>query len=159
MKPGRTIGQAAQEAGVGVETVRFYERQGLIEQPRKPNGTGPRLYPADLVERIRFIREAQQLGFSLSQARELLVLRADPDADCSDVREQAAAKLRDVEQKIEQLRHLHAALETLLASCPGRGGLQACSIMDALTRQRITQTRDRPMANRMATGARRKGNR
>lgn len=133
MKPGMTIGRAAQEAGVGVETIRFYERQGLVEQPRKPEGVGARLYSADLVERIRFIREAQQLGFSLREASELLMLRADPNADCSDVREQAAAKLRDVEQKIEQLRQLHAALETLIASCPGRGALQTCSIMDALT--------------------------
>lgn len=133
MKAGMTIGQAASQAGVGIETVRFYERQGLIEQPRKPEGAGVRLYPADLVERIRFIREAQQLGFSLREAGELLALRADPSADCSEVREQATIKLQDVRQKIERLRQIGAALESLIASCPGRGALQACSIMDALT--------------------------
>ncbi len=137
MKPVMSIGQAAREAGVGVETIRFYERQGLVEQPPKPEGVGTRLYPTDLVERIRFIREAQQLGFSLREAGELLMLRADPNADCSDVREQAAAKLREVEQKIEQLRQLHVALETLIASCPGHGALPACSIMDALTWHRL----------------------
>ncbi len=133
MKSGMTIGQAADQAGVGIETVRFYERQGLIKQPRKPEGTGVRRYPADLVARIRFVREAQQLGFSLRETAELLALRADPGADCSEVREQASAKLQDVRQKIERLRQIGAALESLIATCPGRGALQACSIMDALT--------------------------
>lgn len=160
MKPAMSIGQAAREAGVGVETIRFYERQGLVEQPPKPEGVGARLYPADLVERIRFIREAQQLGFSLREAGELLMLRADPNADCSDVREQAAAKLREVEQKIEQLRQLHGALETLIASCPGRGALPACSIMDALTWHRLPRQAPplppRPAA-RLIPSAQRKG--
>jgi MerR family mercuric resistance operon transcriptional regulator len=127
-----TIGKAAQQAGVGVETVRFYERQGLIEQPPKPDGSGVRRYSDELVARIRFIREAQQLGFSLREIRELTELRADPAADCANVREQAVAKLQDVRRKIERLQEIGTALETLIAVCPGRGGLQACSIMDAL---------------------------
>lgn len=130
---GITIGRAAQEAGVGIETVRFYERQGLIAQPRKPDGSGVRRYSRDLIERIRFIREAQNLGFSLREVDELLALRANPAADCSDVREQATAKLRDVRRKVERLLQIDAALEDLIAACPGRGGLQVCSIMDALT--------------------------
>ena len=132
MKAGMTIGQAASQAGVGIETVRFYERQGLIERPRKPEGAGVRRYPADLVERIRFIREAQQLGFTLREASELLALSADPSTDCSEVREQATTKLQDVRQKIERLRQIGAALESLIASCPGRGALETCSIIDAL---------------------------
>jgi MerR family transcriptional regulator, copper efflux regulator len=130
-----TIGKAAREAGVGVETVRFYERQGLIEQPPKPLGSGVRTYSPDMVARIRFIREAQQIGFSLREIGELLTLRADPSADCSDVREQASAKLEEVCRKIERLREIGAALQTLIAACPGRGALQACSIMDALTQR------------------------
>ena len=130
-----TISKAAREAGVGVETVRFYERQGLIEQAPKPTGSGVRIYSPDMVARIRFIREAQQIGFSLREIRELLALRADPSADCSDVREQATAKLEEVRRKIERLREIGTALETLIAACPGRGGLQACSIMDALTQR------------------------
>lgn len=127
-----TIGKAAREAGVGVETVRFYERQGLVEQPPKPLGSGVRIYSPEMVARIRFIKEAQQIGFSLREIRELLTLRADPSADCSDVREQAVAKLDEVRRKIDRLREIGTALETLIAACPGRGGLQACSIMDAL---------------------------
>jgi MerR family mercuric resistance operon transcriptional regulator len=127
-----TIARAAREAGVGVETIRFYERRGLIEQPRKPQGSGFRLYPPELVKRIKFIRQAQQIGFSLHEIQELLSLKADPAADCSMVRRQAVAKLEEVKRKIEQLRQIGSALEALIAVCPGRGGLQACTILDTL---------------------------
>lgn len=126
-----TIGRTAREAGVNIETVRFYERRGLIEQP--PKGDGYRVYSPEQVARIRFIKEAQQIGFSLSEIGELLTLRADPSADCSDVRQQAMTKLEEVRRKVEQLQQIGAALETLIATCPGCGALQACSIMDALT--------------------------
>jgi MerR family transcriptional regulator, copper efflux regulator len=126
-----TIGKAAREAGVNIETIRFYERRGLIERP--PKGNGYRVYSPEEVARIRFIKEAQQIGFSLSEIGDLLSLRADPAADCSEVRRQAVAKLDQVNQKIEQLRAVGVALETLIAACPGRGALQACSILDALT--------------------------
>ena len=146
-----TISKAAREAGVGVETVRFYERQGLIEQPPKPLGLGVRTYSPDMVARIRFIKEAQQIGFSLREITELLTLRADPAADCSDVREQATAKLKEVRQKIERLREIGTALETLIAACPGRGGLQACSIMDALTQRSCGHVAaDRPRHSKRA---------
>lgn len=128
-----TIGKAASAAGVGVETIRFYERQQLIEQPPKPLGTGARLYSGDTVRRIRFIKEAQELGFSLREAKELLALRTDPSADCAEVRDLATIKLADVHQKIRRLQAIGAALERLVATCPGCGGLEACTIMDALT--------------------------
>ena len=126
-----TIGKAAREAGVNIETVRFYERRSLIERP--PKGKGYRVYSPEQVARIRFIKEAQQIGFSLSEIGDLLALRADPAADCSEVRRQAVAKLEEVRRKIEQLQEMGAALETLIAACPGQGALQACSIMGALT--------------------------
>jgi MerR family copper efflux transcriptional regulator len=126
-----TIGKAAREAGVNIETIRFYERRGLIERP--PKGNGYRVYSPEEVARIRFIKEAQQIGFSLSEIGDLLSLRADPAADCSEVRRQAVAKLDQVNQKIEQLRAVGVALETLIAACPGRGALQAFSILDGLT--------------------------
>jgi Hg(II)-responsive transcriptional regulator len=129
--PALTIGRAARDAGVNIETVRFYERRGLIERP--PKGEGYRAYAPEQVARIRFIKEAQQIGFSLREIGDLLALRADPAADCSEVRRQAVAKLAEVERKMAQLRVVGAALETLIAACPGQGALQACSIMDALT--------------------------
>ena len=125
-----TIGKAAAEAGVSVETIRFYERRGLLEQPLK--GKGYRVYPPEVVVRIRFIRQAQQIGFSLREVQELLSLRADPTADCADVRSQAAEKIVEVDQKIADLQRVRAALETVIAACPGRGGLKDCTIMAAL---------------------------
>jgi MerR family copper efflux transcriptional regulator len=144
-----TIGKAARDAGVNIETVRFYERRGLIERPLK--GEGYRVYSPEQVARIRFIKEAQEIGFSLSEIGDLLALRADPAADCSEVQQQAVAKLDQVQRKIEQLRVVGAALETLIAACPGQGRLQACSIMDALilraskpaTKARRPQSRSR----------------
>lgn len=127
-----TIAKAAREAGVGVETIRFYQRRGLIEQPQKPKATGFRVYSPELVKRIKFIRQAQQIGFTLHEIQELLSLKADPAADCSMVRSQAVAKLAEVKRKIEQLRQIGSALEALIAACPGRGGLQACTILDTL---------------------------
>lgn len=127
-----TIARAARQAGVSVETIRFYERRGLIEQPRRPQGSGFRIYSPDQVRRIKFIRQAQQIGFTLHEIQELLSLRADPAADCSMVRGQAMAKLEEVRRKGEQLRQIASALEALIAVCPGRGGLQACTILDTL---------------------------
>jgi MerR family mercuric resistance operon transcriptional regulator len=129
-----TIGKAARAAGVGVETLRFYERSGLIEQPPKPALGGFRVYPDETVHRIRFIRQAQDLGFSLSEIGDLLSLRTDPATDAGDVRERAAAKLADVERKIARLHHIRAALEVVIAACPGRGALESCSIIEAMTR-------------------------
>ncbi len=127
-----TISKAAYRAGVGVETIRFYERKGLIEQPLKPQGTGFRVYPTETVHRIRFIRQAQELGFSLREVQDLLSLRADPESDSGEVRERAAAKLTEVNRKITELERIRAALEDLIAACPGRGALRNCSIMETL---------------------------
>lgn len=127
-----TIARAAREAGVGVETIRFYERRGLIEQPPRPRGSGFRTYLPEQVKRVRFIRQAQQIGFSLREIKELLSLRADPAADCSVVRSQAVTKLEEVKRKIEQLHRIEQALEDLIAICPGRGAIEACTILDTL---------------------------
>ncbi len=127
-----TISHAARQAEVGIETIRFYERRGLIEQPPKPVGSGFRVYPEETVQRIRFIRQAQEIGFSLREIDELLSLRADPAADSSDVRERAINKRNEVEHKIEHLQKIHAALEELISACPGKGALRQCSIMEAL---------------------------
>jgi Hg(II)-responsive transcriptional regulator len=149
--PALTIAKAAREAGVNIETVRFYERRGLIERP--PKGEGYRVYSPDHVVRIRFIKEAQQIGFSLAEIKELLALRADPNADCSAVQQQAMAKQQEVRRKIEQLREIDAGLETLIAACPGQGAVDCCSIIDALN-HRLT-TPSQTTQNRPNTTARR----
>ena len=127
-----TIGKAAKLAGVGVETIRFYERKGLIPQPLKPASGGFRDYPADTLAQIRFICEAQELGFSLAEAAQLLTLRADPKADCAQVQRRAESKLAEVRDKIERLEGIGTALERLIRACPGKGALGACSIMESL---------------------------
>src|SRR3546814_10222534 len=97
---GITIGKAAEAAGVNVETIRFYERRGLIAQPRKPGGQGYRQYPPEIVARIRFIRKGQGLGFSLREIEDLLSLETNLRADCGDVRARAMAKIEDVNRKL-----------------------------------------------------------
>lgn len=129
-----TIGGAAREAGVGVETIRFYERKGLIERPPKPAFGGYRLYAHTVARRVRFIRQAQELGFSLKEIAELLSLKADPKIDCGDVRDRASAKLGEVRHKIARLETIARALEGLVAACPGSGALNNCSIMEELDR-------------------------
>lgn len=130
----RTISRAAEQAGVGVETIRFYERRGLIKRPARPRSGGYRLYDDAVVERIRFIRQAQDLGFSLREIAELLSMRADPATDCRDVRARATRKRMNVDQKIADLQRIRDALDELIASCPGGGGLRSCTIMEAMTR-------------------------
>lgn len=148
-----TIARAAEKAGVGVETIRFYERRGLIAQPPKPRDGGYRHYDRGTVERIRFIRQAQELGFSLREIEELLALKTDRQADCADVRMQAVAKRREVERKIGQLEEIRSALDALIATCPGGGDLSACTIMEALSHRRtaVTLTPSESRSGNMAT--------
>ncbi|WP_300381291.1 MerR family DNA-binding protein [Henriciella sp.] len=131
MKPF-TIGQAAKAADVNVETVRFYERKGLITQPLKPENGAMREYDDETVSQIRFIRQAQEIGFSLREISELLSLRADPGADCSDVRSRAIEKRADVEAKLGKLMRMRTALDGMIASCPGAGNVECCTILDAM---------------------------
>ncbi|MCH7500501.1 MAG: MerR family DNA-binding protein [Nitrospinae bacterium] len=135
-----TISKIAKAAGVGIETVRFYERKGLINQPPKPSIGGYRVYPAETGERIRFIRQAQELGFSLREIEDLLSLRMDPKTDCADVRERAQVKLDEITQKIAAMKGIQTALEKLIAACPGQGALQVCSIIDAIEAPETTGT-------------------
>lgn len=130
MKP-LSIGEVARRAGVGIEAIRFYEREGLIpEPPRKESGY--RQYPPDSVARLRFIQQAKDLGFSLKEIKELLSLRIEPLTDCADIQERAEAKVGDIEGKIQTLQRMKKALANLVAACPGRGPVSECPILDAL---------------------------
>lgn len=148
-----TIGAAASQSGVGVETIRFYERKGLIAQPPKPPVAGQRRYTREIVERIRFIRQAQHLGFALREIQELLSLQANPAADCSDVRRRALVKIEEVDARMTQLAEIRSALVRLLAACPGSGALGACSILEAL---RVSTP---PDSDKLARPSRRAGKR
>jgi len=126
-----TIGRLARRSGITVETVRFYERRGLLRRPPRP-GRAFRVSPEQAVGRLLFIRQAQGLGFTLREIAELLRLQVTPGADCAAVRTRAAAKLADADRRLVALRRIRAALATLVAACPGSGAVTQCTILDAL---------------------------
>ncbi len=126
-----SIGQVAEQSGVGVETVRFYERRGLIpEPPRLPSGY--RAYPSESVRRLRFIRRAQELGFSLVEIGQLLELHPESRRACGEVRARGEEKLADVRRRIRQLRAVERALGRLVASCCANEPLATCPLLKAL---------------------------
>lgn len=131
MKPF-TIGKVAKATGVGVETIRFYERRGLVVQPKRPDTGGVRDYDADTVARLRFIRQAKEVGFSLAEIAELLALRHDGVAGCGTVRARAISKRRDIEDRLVKLREICRLLDDLIAGCPGEGHLSECTILEAM---------------------------
>ena len=129
-----TIGKLANAAGVGVETIRFYEREGLLPKPPRKR-SGYRQYPPDAVARVMFIRRAKDLGFTLKEITELLELRVDPDKSCADVRALAKAKIVDVEEKMADLARIRGALEKLAKACRGKGPTSECPILDAIEKE------------------------
>jgi MerR family transcriptional regulator, copper efflux regulator len=128
---GLTIGQLAQSAAVHIETLRYYERRGLLAKPPR-SVSNYRLYPPDSARRVCFIKHAQELGFSLKEIKELLSLRAAPKSRCADVRARASAKIADIEAKIRSLQAMRTALLKLVAECSGQGPATSCPILEAL---------------------------
>ena len=128
---GLTIGAVANRAAVHVETLRYYERRGLLGRPPR-SAANYRLYPVDALRRVRFIKRAQELGFSLKEIKELLSLRAAPQARCADVRQRATAKIAAIEEKVRSLQAMRRALLKLVAECAGRGPVTDCPILLSL---------------------------
>ena len=129
-----TIGQAARIIGVGVETIRYYQRRGLIRPPARPDHGGPRDYGGATLRRLRFIRAARTLGFTLSEISELCALADDPRSGCDDIRGRAETTRRSLLERIASPREALDALETALDACPGQGDLSRCAILEAITR-------------------------
>lgn len=124
-----SIGQLAKRAGVNVETIRYYQRRGLLEEPVKPLG-GQRRYPADMAKRLRFIKRAQALGFTLSEVGDLLTL--DDGCACAETRALAARKLTLIEQKMTELASMRQVLGGLVQKCDLGTAGAACPIIEAL---------------------------
>ena len=135
---GLTIGRIAKKAGVTIDTVRFYERCGLIAEPPK-SASNYRLYPEEDAARLSFIRQAKDLGFSLAEIKELLGLRHDPAVTKADVKHCAEAKIKDIKRKINDLFRILAALESLTETCNGHGPVSECPILEALETDRNHQ--------------------
>lgn len=129
-----SIGSIASQAGVRVEAVRYYEREGLIPKARRGTN-GYRQFPSDTIDRIRFIQNAQSLGFSLQDIKELLNLKRNGQSRCRSVQQRTQAKLADIEDKIQTLERMREALLPLLAACEPDKDISECPILNALDSQ------------------------
>lgn len=129
---GLKIGQLASLAGIGVETVRFYERRGLLGVAAR-RASGYRIFPEEMVRRLLFIRHAKDLGFTLTEIGELLALRAEPSGSCAEIQTLAVSKLGTIDQRIDALQRMRTVLFDLTRICPGSSAPRSeCPILDAL---------------------------
>jgi MerR family copper efflux transcriptional regulator len=128
-----TIGRLARAAGVNIDTIRYYERNGLLPAPLR-RASGYREYAPSDVERLHFIRRSKDLGFTLAEIAELLSLTADRDTDMRGVKRKAEERLGQVEHKIKELQRVRRGLKALIGACPGHGELANCPIVAALGR-------------------------
>ena len=127
-----SIGAVARESGFSIDTIRFYERQGLLPEPeRKPSGY--RCYQPDILTRLRFIQRAKDLGFTLEEITQLLALSQDNHKGVKGVRERAQQHVTNISQRIAELTRVRDSLAQLVDACPGHGTTDACPILRALT--------------------------
>ncbi|WP_027080402.1 MerR family transcriptional regulator [Luteimonas mephitis] len=131
------IGQLARQAGVPIDTVRYYERQRLIPEPAR-SASGYRQYQCDDVTRLNFIRRAKALGFTLEEIGELMAISSNYSNDMNEMRKKASQKLEVVEERLAELTRVRDALHELVDACPGHGALATCPIMAALSTDTAT---------------------
>jgi MerR family mercuric resistance operon transcriptional regulator len=135
-----TVGRLARAAGVGVETIRFYEKRGLIAQPQRPK-SGYRRYEQNDVARIHFIKRAQSIGFTLKEIGELIQLEQDSQSQCGDVQERAQDKIRAIDEKLADLTRMRGELDRLATHCISTQSLADCGLINCLgTQQDCCQT-------------------
>lgn len=125
-----TTGQVAEQAGVNIHTVRYYEKRGLLPKPPRTS-SGYRKYAPEHVSHIRFIKRAQDLGFTLEEINELLSMRADPDSG-SEVRAKTEEKVQEIDEKIRDLQRIREKLVELAAACEHHGSPDSCRVLHAL---------------------------
>jgi MerR family mercuric resistance operon transcriptional regulator len=126
-----SIGELARQANVNIETIRYYERRGLISEPPR-NKSGHRQYSYEAVKRTDFIKKCQTLGFSLKEIEEILALRIMPETTCADMKSRVTEKLISVDQKINELARIRDALSRLQKKCSGDGPIGNCPIIEEL---------------------------
>lgn len=129
-----TIGKLAKKAEVSIDGIRFYERRGLLAEPTRTE-SNYRLYSEKAVDRLRFIKRAQKLGFSLNEIQELLALSNDPAASKADIKRKTEEKIEDIRYRIQDLNRVLQALEQLDDCCDGHGPVGECPILKALTQK------------------------
>ena len=128
---GLKVGEVAKQAEVNLQTIHYYERRGLLPKPTR-TGSNYRLYPEDAVRRVRFIKRAQELGFTLDEIKQLLSLRAAPQTRCADVRERAETKVQNIDGKVRTLLAMRKALIKLIGECSAKAPVTECPILEAL---------------------------
>lgn len=121
-----TIGELARKAGVNVQTVRYYEREGLLAEPHRWPDSGYRDFDAEALQRLRFIRSAKGFGFTLREIKELLEMRVLPGESCAEVRGLIGAKLADLDGRMKELRRLRRALVKMEIACRHRAASHTC---------------------------------
>ena len=126
-----SIGKLARQANVNIETIRYYERRGLLPKPPR-NESGHRQYTIDDVRRTDFIKRCQALGFSLVEITEILELRITPDSTCADMKSRVGEKLIEMDRKIEELVKIRDALNRLKKKCTGKGPIGNCPVLEEL---------------------------
>lgn len=126
-----TTGELARETGVNVETVRYYERRGLIMEPQRTE-SGYRQFPSETAQRIRFIKRAQELGFTLKEIEQLLSIADGDGSRCEDVYAFTTEKIKEIEEKIQHLQRLRTVLTELAEICPNAGPIAKCPIVESL---------------------------
>ena len=129
--PSLTIGTVAKRAGVHIDTIRYYEREGLLPEPSR-RASGYRSYNESVIDRLRFIRRAKDLGFTLEEIRDLLALSVDRHRGVKAVKERAEQRLASIDARIAELMRIRKGLEQLIEACPGRGDPEQCPILRAL---------------------------
>jgi len=139
VRNGRALktGEVAERAGVNIQTVRFYERRGLLPEPPRLR-SGYRQYDAEAVSRLRFIRRAQELGFTLDEIADLLSLHSRPDESAAEVKRRASGKIEEIAARIRDLERMKARLEAISAACDGHGSIHDCPILHALAGEEET---------------------
>lgn len=130
-----SIGQVAKQSGISVETIRYYEKEGLLKEPERKE-SGYRQYKQEAITRLSFIQQAKELGFSLKEIGELLSIRSDGNNLCNEVKQLAQEKLDNIESKLKMLQRMRKSLKKLVDVCPGQAPLNECPILDALEKQR-----------------------
>lgn len=133
---GLKIGEVAVRGGVNLQTIRYYEREKLLSEPPRL-ASGYRVYPEQTVRRVRFIKRAQEIGFTLSGIRELLDIRMNADRDSSDVRNLAKAKINEIEMKIQTLNRMKEVLSRMTERCSGCGPTSECPILESIDSEEV----------------------
>ncbi len=128
------IGQVAKSAGITVEAIRFYEKEGLIEVPSRTS-SGYRNYSADQTQIISFIKKAKELGFSLKEIKEILELRYTPGTTCGDIKQKAEQKVAIINERIDLLRQVRNSLNSLIKSCTAESPVSMCPIIELLSEE------------------------